>query len=1100
MNIKTAILFTLLLLKMGFIIAQINQVPFIHLSTKQGLSQGHISNILKDKKGFMWFCTDNGLNKYDGYNFKVYNYNKKDATSISNDYVLCITEDKDGIIWVGTATGLNKFDRNKETFIHYTPQKDIVVHDIFIDSKGLFWLSTAEGFYQFNAATKNFKQFLNDKKNYNSLSNNYVTKIIEDDRGNYWIGTKDGLNKFNAKKNEFTIYNTKSNVSIASNWIKTLYKDITGKIWIGMVSGGITCYNYKTNIFTNYKTNPSNKNSLCYNDILSIAEDSKNNLWIGTENGGISIYNQQTNTFLNIKNNEYDDESLSNNSVYSIYKDNIGNMWVGTWSAGINLHPLIGKKFHNYTTIKGELNSLNNASVISATAGNNDDIWIGTDGGGVNKFNTITKNFKHIYNKEQGPANITNNYVTALLLLPNNKLAIGYHRGAFDILNTITNKVESHISIKDQNNIAIEMSVNTLFKDNDDNIWVGTWGEGVLVFNKNLQLIKKLNHNIADSTSISSDFINCFYQMPNGNVWIGTDLGLNIVNQFLIIKKIKSDIKKTNSLSHEEVNKIFVDKNKNIWLATSGGLDVMSNENSSITHYNENNGLPTNLINSIVEDNKGSLWIGSSNGLSILDVATKKIRNYGIEDGIQGKEFNFNAALKDNKGALFFGGTEGFNYFMPDSLLDNKTAPPVYVTNLRIFNKSVLPAVTNSTLTHAITETNIITLSHTQSVITFEFAALNYTFSENNQYAYMLEGFDKDWIYCGTNRSATYTNLDAGKYVFKVKASNNDGVWNQAGTSIDVIITPPWWKRWWFLSLLLFTIIMSFIYYHHYRIQFVNKHNLLLEKKVQTQTSELLIKNKQETAARIEAEIARKEADMANEKLIISNQEMEQFAYIASHDLKEPLRTTSSFIQLLQKKYQGRLDDEADKYIHFITESTERMKVLITDLLEFSKIGAAVKVSTIDCNGVLNNVLTDLDTIIKETNTVINAQYLPTFNGYETEVQLLFQNLLTNAIKFRKNDINPQITITAKEKMDEWEFAITDNGIGIKANYFDKIFKIFQRLHTKSQYEGSGIGLAHCSRIVALHNGKIWVTSTINVGSTFYFTISKKIAENGIVS
>jgi signal transduction histidine kinase/ligand-binding sensor domain-containing protein len=1096
LKLQKIILFLQCIVGSSYLLAQINQVPFIHLSTKQGLSQGHVSNILKDKNGFMWFCTDNGLNKYDGYTFKIFNNIKNDPSSISNDYALCIVEDKNGDIWVGTASGLDKYDRNKETFTHYTPNKSIAVHHILIDSKGIFWLSTAEGFYEFNSINKHFKQYLNSKNDNNSLSNNYVIKMVEDNDGNYWIGTKDGLNKFNAIKNKFTVYNTNSIKSIASNWIKTLYKDKSGKIWIGMVGGGITSYTPEKNIFSNYKKEVNNPNSLCYNDVLSIAEDNKSNLWIGTENGGISIYNQQANTFLNIKNNEYDDESLSNNSIYSIYKDNIGNMWVGTWSGGINLHPLIGKKFHNYTTVKGEINSLNNSSVIAATAGDGATIWIGTDGGGINKFNTITKKFEHIFNSEKRPGILTNNYVTALLLLPNNKLAVGYHRGAFDILNTLTNTIEKHISIKNPNNNNIEISANCLFTDKDENIWIGTWGEGVLVYNKKYKLIKKITYNIADSSSICSDYVNCFYQMPDGKIWIGTTLGLNIVDNFIVTKKIKSITNDLNSLSHDEINRILVSKNNTIWIATSGGLDVMQNENSPITHYNESNGLPNNLINSIVEDNAGNLWIGSGNGLSVLHSKTKKIRNYRIEDGIQGKEFNFNAVLKDSKGALFFGGTEGFNYFMPDSLVDNKIPPPVFITNLRIFNKIIVPAANNPILQHAITETKSIVLSYTNSVITFEFAALNYTFSENNQYAYMLEGFDNDWIYIGSNRSVTYTNLDAGKYTLKIIACNNDGVWNQKGTSLEIIITPPWWKKWWFLSFLLFTIIISFIYYHHYRIQFVNKQNLLLEKKVQAQTSELVLKNKEETTARIEAEIARKEADIANVKLTISNQEMEQFAYIASHDLKEPLRTTSSFIQLLQKKYQGKLDEEADKYIHFITESTERMKVLITDLLEFSKIGAQVQVSTIDCNQVLSNVLTDLDTVIKETNAIINTQYLPTFNGYETEIKLLLQNLLTNAIKFRKKEISPIITITTKEKVDEWEFAITDNGIGINENYFDKIFKIFQRLHTKSQYEGSGIGLAHCSKIVALHHGKIWVTSTLQVGSTFYFTISKKITDN----
>ena len=1092
-NLQKIILLLLFFIESNYLLAQLNQVPFIHLSTKQGLSQAHVSNILKDKNGFMWFCTDNGLNKYDGYTFKIFDNKKNDPTTISNNYTLCIVEDKNGDIWVGTASGLDKYDRNKETFTHYSPNKSIAIHHILIDSKGIFWLSTAEGFYEFNATKNTFKQYLNSTINSNSLSNNYVTKMVEDNDGNYWIGTKDGLNKFDAAKNIFSIYTTNTKISIASNWVKTLYKDKAGKIWIGMVGGGITSYDTKNNIFINYKRQLNNANSLCHNDILSIAEDSKNNLWIGTENGGISIYNTQANTFLNIKNSAYDDESLSNNSIYSIYQDDIGNMWVGTWSGGINLHPLIGKKFHPYTAVKGETNSLNNPSVISATAGNNHIIWIGTDGGGINKFNTTTKKFEKIFNKENGPNMITNNYINTLLLLPNNKLAIGYHRGAFDILNTLTNNIDHHISIKNSNDTEIEISANSIFADKDENIWVGTWGVGVLVYTKKFKLIKKFTHNITDSNSICSDFINCFYQTPDGKIWIGTSLGITIVEKFIITKKIKSNASNTNSLSHDEVNKILVDKNNNIWIATSGGLDRMLNENSTILHFNESNGLPSNLINSIIEDKLGNIWIGSSNGLSMLNYTTQKIRNYKIEDGLQGKEFNFNAVLKDSKGALFFGGTEGFNYFFPDSLMENKTPPPVYITNLRIFNKTIIPSANNDILQQSISETKYLKLGYTNSVITFEFAALNFTFSENNQYAYMLEGFDKDWIYSGTSRFATYTNLDAGKYTLKVKASNNDGVWNQVGTALDITITPPWWKTWWVLSVVLFSIIISVIYFHYNRVAFLNKQNLKLEKKVQEQTSELVIKNKEEIKARIEAELARKEADIANIKLTISNKEMEQFAYIASHDLKEPLRTTSSFVQLLQKKYKGKLDDDADKYIHFITDATERMKVLITDLLEFSRIGTELQVTLIDSNQILSSVIKDLDTIIKETNTIITAQHLPTFNGYETEMKLLFQNLLTNAIKFRKKSVNPIIHISVKENINEWEFAITDNGIGINSNYFDKIFKIFQRLHTKTQYEGSGIGLAHCSKIVALHHGKIWVSSALNVGSVFYFTISKKL-------
>jgi signal transduction histidine kinase len=423
--------------------------------------------------------------------------------------------------------------------------------------------------------------------------------------------------------------------------------------------------------------------------------------------------------------------------------------------------------------------------------------------------------------------------------------------------------------------------------------------------------------------------------------------------------------------------------------------------------------------------------------------------------------------------------------FNPDSLAENKNIPPIAFTGFELFNKTVIPGVKGSVLNQSILETNEIILSYDQSVFTFEFAALDYTFPEKNQYAYKLEGFDKDWNYVGNKRTATYTNLDPGSYTFKVRGSNNDGIWNNEGSSIKIIITPPYWKTWWFKIMAVLIIAGTATVFYRYRVNAINQQKINLQQQVQAQTRQLVISTMQEQKAR-------RAAEQANMDLERKNKELQQFAYVASHDLQEPLRTTSGFVGLLQQQYQGKIDQKADKYLAFISDATTRMTVLIKDLLDFSRIGTNVEIKKIDCNKLLQNMLADIMAARLETKADIQYAELPVIYGYPTEIKLLFQNLVINAIKFRRKDVNPLIKISAQKKEDYWEFAVSDNGIGIEKKHSEKIFDIFQRLHTRKEYEGSGIGLSHCKKIVELHKGKIWLESVPGEGSIFYFTISQK--------
>jgi signal transduction histidine kinase len=515
----------------------------------------------------------------------------------------------------------------------------------------------------------------------------------------------------------------------------------------------------------------------------------------------------------------------------------------------------------------------------------------------------------------------------------------------------------------------------------------------------------------------------------------------------------------------------------------------MDRKTGRFTNYHLKDGLPSNTISGLLIDGKGNLWISTFNGLSKFDPVKKIFKNFAVNDGLQSNEFKMNSCFKSQTGRMYFGGINGFNAFEPDSIKEAAFEPPIVFTNFQIFNKQITIGNGNdkSPLKTDITDTKKITLSHKQSVISFEFASLNYAAQDKKQYSYMLEGFDKDWNNVGTQHTATYTNLDPGEYIFKVRGLNSEGKWSSNMATIQLIITPPFWLTWWFRLAVVIIFIGSAIAFYKFRVRLIRAQQIKLQRKVHEQTQQLLQSTQEEQKARHHAEQASKELE-------IKNKELEQFAYVASHDMQEPLRTTSSFVELLQQQYKGRLDDQADKYLSFIAQSSDRMKVLIKDLLDYSRIGRKKELAQVDCNVILQEVLADLGVAVDEAGAQINSDILPALNGYPTELKQLFQNLVINAIKFRKKNVSPQINISVKRNGSYWQFAFKDNGIGIEEKHNQRIFEIFQRLHTRKEYEGSGIGLSHCKKIVGLHNGNLWVESALGKGSTFYFTIPASIA------
>jgi signal transduction histidine kinase len=628
------------------------------------------------------------------------------------------------------------------------------------------------------------------------------------------------------------------------------------------------------------------------------------------------------------------------------------------------------------------------------------------------------------------------------------------------------------------------------YKDKKGNLWLTTWGGGLCYYNIKANTYQFYRHNEKDENTLCNDYVTNVYEDRQGWLWVATINGLNVLfpgkTGFV---RYHSNPKIHGSLPNNFIEPLLEDRIGNLWIGTKGGLSYFQKATGTFLNFSEKHGLASNVVQSVLMDRKGQLWLGTNKGISRFDPVAKTFRNYDVSDGLQGSGFTAQCAYQSEDGEMFFGGSKGLNSFYPDQINDNLFVPPVFLTGLEIFNRPVYAGDKTSPLTSDISETKTLNLSYTHSVFTLEFAALNFVLPEKNQYAYLLEGFDKDWNYIGGRRRATYTNLDPGTYTFRVMASNNDGVWNKKGTAIKIIINPPFWSTWWFRAVLSLAFIFAAYGFYYLRINRIKAQRARLQVLVQQQTLQLRLAAAEEQKARKEAERARHAIEVGSKALAQKNKELEQFVYVASHDLQEPLRTTTSFVGLLQRQYGGKLDDKADKYLTFIIQSSERMKVLIRDLLEYSRIGRTRELSRFDCNEVIREVVADLNVAIKERKAEVRFQDLPVIDAYPTEIKQLFQNLVSNALKFQKPGVQPLVVISGARKKDAWEFVCQDNGIGIDAEHQERIFVIFQRLHTRNEYEGSGIGLANCKKIVELHGGNLWVESTPGQGSAFYFTI-----------
>jgi signal transduction histidine kinase/ligand-binding sensor domain-containing protein/AraC-like DNA-binding protein len=1041
--------------------AQVNEK---YIGVINDLINNEATAILQDNKGFLWFGTRGGLQRFDGYSLKQLKNDFGKGDNLLSQSIEVLENGKDNIVWIGTKSGgLSSYDVTKGRIVNYVHQQiandefngDYILSILDTDSEKLL-IGTWKGF-----------QYLNKKNGkFTILNKQWKTSAIVKDKNGYWLATDKGLQHLN--NNLQLDYATK--FGYKGLHITSIVLDSTENcLWLGSWEKGIFKFNLNNKTVTNYRLDTSGNNNFGLNNAYKVFLDSKDKLWVGTWGGGLHIFDKTSKIFKQVNLELPGLYTKDNKIILSIQEDKSGLLWVGTDGAGIFKFDLNQKKFYNisYTEVNAVVNSTH---VISVFVDKFNKLWMGTKGGGIH-YTTDWKTFNSLPALSAGGGNKKSTRVSRSFLEDDKYLWCGTDRGLLriDNANKGFNTIDLFLPDSTSTTALSDRKITALAKDSSGTIWVGTQENGlnkIVAFdNKNKPVFKKYLPANGIKGALENERVSCLLVDSKKNIWIGTYKGLHLYNKstdnFTVFTQSNQK-----GLSNNTILCLVEDYLGNIWVGTQYGITQIQPTKTGtflFSEYFANQMLPSNYIHAILPDNEGNLWVSTNKGIVKLNYSSNTIAVFDKRDGVQSNIFSENASFKDKNGQLFFGGLEGITFFKPKEITISNYKPKIYFTDLKVNNKNyeygIIGQDTNL-LKKPFYVTDTIILNHKENIFSVDFAALDYHASDKNEYKYMLTGFDNNWVNLGNNRTVSFSNLDAGTYHLKIKASNSDKIWSNDIHQLTITILPPPWRTWW-----AYTIYVGIFIFLLWLTRYLGL-------KQQTLKNQLVL-------ARFDTE---QEKKLANFK--------ERLFTNISHEFRTPLTLILGPIDdMLSRK---KLEVSVEKSLRMVQKQSKRMLRMVNQLLDFQKAEAGNLKLSLQA-GEMVSFCYDVFSLFKDEAVRRNIQY--TFYTEEkylafsfdyNKLEIILFNLLSNAFKF--TDSNEQISFSIKKDNNQFcEIIIEDTGKGIPANELDKIFTRFFRgkQEDATTISGTGIGLSFVKELVELHKGTIKAESNGIKGSKF---------------
>lgn len=1002
---------------------------FRNYQVEDGLSNNSVWTVLQDSKGYIWFGTKDGLNRFDGKNMKIYRNKKDDPNSIGHNFIHCIKEDSNKRLLIGTRNGVYLYNREKDNFKHIIVEKDstkqVNVNDILEDPDGNFWIAChGNGLYKLNSELIIENHYISSDEE-NSIPINYIWTIIADNYGNLWLGTAGkGLVHFDKNNNSFTPITNIEGLTTEKQSVYSIFCDKDNTLWIGTYTNGLFKYNYINGKVSHYLKNTGS--------VKSIIEYSEQELIMGSEKGLI-IFDKKKEEYRIIREN-WANDNLADNSIFSIARDNEGSFWIGTYYSGVNYFSPSLNKFLYFN------NFFQNASqkyIISGMQEEEDgNILISTHNNNIiYRFNPTNKHIDKAFEMDY--------FNIQCILRDDDRLYVSIYGRGVDVLSLSRRKIIDKIKLN-------TIEGNSIFKLSNGYL-IFSLEEGGCAYRKPNGEIKRIKRiPQIPIVGVSED--------SYGNLWFVTHAyGLFSLKISEIDKDILDTIVPNQYVSNQNLTSIFCDEGNRIWLGTKDEGIILFNpsDREVIKTFDETSGLPSNTIFSILKDNNNNIWATTGKGIVRIDSRTFAVKSFAYI----GKEIQYNSycELSTKTDHLYFGGMNGFISLDPDALITNEKIPPVVITGFKIFNKEIVPGE-NSPLKNALDYTNEIVLKHDEANFSFDFASLSYIFPENNQYAYILEGFDKDWNYTNAN-SAHYMNIPPGKYKFRVKATNNDGLWNETDNSLTIRINPPIWLEYYMIILYAIVFILLVMYLVRRSIVYIDNKNRTKQEKYQ------LIK----------------EREMYESKI--------NFFTNIAHEIRTPLSLITAPLESIIGRNEG--SEQTMKNLHTIEKNTNRLLDLVNQLLDFRKIENDMFMLNIRYQNIINIIkkvydqyYQDLKILHIEMSIELPEDKILGFVDAEALYKIV-SNLISNAIKFTKD----RIVLKVHSDDEKLFLSVVDNGKGINSDYLEKIFEPFYQIQVteKDNYtnKGSGLGLSLSRSLAQKMGGKITVQSEYGKGSIF---------------